>query len=388
MWFTNVIKPTHRCNLSCAYCYNEDARGTIMEISVLRRVIEETFSFVAALPGNPSIDFIWHGGEPLLAGLDFFRAVVKIEKEVSGKIGYANSVQTNGTLLNEEWVGFLKEESFDVSLSIDGPLRVNDATRYYSQSIGAFNDIMKGISLLRKYALPHGVCVVLSRSNIDKVEEIHRFLVAEKLQFNIIPLTRSGKAAVSFEDLGLGPAEYASAWIKLFDLWFDTAPQDYVSCTDFVRKARSIIIGRPTDCIGQEQCGTGHISTDQDGCVYPCATLSGEQEWAYGNIRRHSLAEVMSGSAAREVCRRKADPHCSRCKWQHICHGGCMARSLKFFGTYNRRDYYCPSLYRIYEHIEKRLKSLSEIDLGLLRKHFMRDNAGISSGKEPAFKHR
>ncbi|MEW6114497.1 MAG: dynobactin maturation radical SAM/SPASM protein DynA, partial [Thermodesulfobacteriota bacterium] len=334
MWFTNVIKPTHRCNLSCVYCYNEDSRRAKMGTFTLRRTIEETFSFARSLDGSTPVDFIWHGGEPLLAGLDFFRLAVGIQKEVNRGAQYSNSVQTNGTLLNEAWVTFFQEERFDVSLSIDGPADVNDVTRHYADGRGSFESVMRGMGLLRQQGLPHGVCVVLSRLNVDKVEEILTFLSAQKLPFNVIPLTRSGSAFKRFQQVGLGPHDYAAPWIRLFDLWFESDQDGYVQCTDFIRKARAVLIGRPTDCIGQEQCGSHHISTDQNGFVYPCATLSGDRTWAYGNIRGRNLTELMASPVAKQAGQRKRDPHCARCKWEHVCHGGCMSRSIKFYGTH------------------------------------------------------
>jgi uncharacterized protein len=366
MWFTNVIKPTHKCNLSCAYCYNEDMRKHVMDAGTLRRVIEETFSYAACLPGHPPVDFIWHGGEPMLAGIEFFREVVAIQQTACNGTGYANSIQTNGTLLNDKWAAFFRKEHFDVSLSIDGPRDVHDRARRYADGKGSFNKVMKGIAILRKHRIPHGVCVVLSQSNAADVDRIFSFLARETLPFNVIPLTLSGRARTSYTDMGLGPKEYAAPWIRMFDLWFDAAEEYYVQCTDFVRKARAILTGRPADCIGEEQCGSTHISTDPYGYIYPCATLSGDAGWRYGNIQDRTLAELMRDDIAAEAGSRNADVKCGKCKWRHVCHGGCMSRAIKFYGDHHRRDYYCPSLYKMYEHIESRLKNVPGLDVSKL----------------------
>ena len=381
MWFTNVIKPTHRCNLSCTYCYNEDTRHPVMPQHILRRTIEQTYAYAGLLGPITSVDFIWHGGEPMSVGLDFYKRAIAIEGEAPSSIRYANSLQTNGTLIDTKWVEFFKANNFDVSLSLDGPESINDSARRYAGGDGSFRQVMRGIHKLRDAGVPHGVCVVISQFNRNRTDEVFDFLVQEQLPFNVIPLTRSGGALNGYSDLGIGPEEYAEPWIKLFDRWFDSQGSQYVQCTDFVRKSRAILIGRPTDCIGQKQCASHHVSTDPDGYVYPCATLSGDREWTYGNISEQDLSELMASPRAVSARTRETDEHCKSCKWQHVCNGGCMSRSIKFFGTHETRDYYCPSLYRIYEHIELRLREQKDLDLSALPPLGYKDMRPVSEGR-------
>jgi uncharacterized protein len=374
MWFTNVVKPTHLCNLDCHYCYNEDTRNPIMTREMLAVVVRETLAYASTLGPHTNVDFVWHGGEPLLAGLSFYRDAVAWQATCADSVQVCNSIQTNGTLLNEEWIPFFRDHAFDVSLSLDGPEALHDSSRRSrSGKEGSFRRVMRGIDLLRTAGLPHGACVVVSRANQDRVDEVFDFLAREKIPFNVIPLTRSGGGLTRYEDLGLEAGEYARPWKAMFDRWFDAAPSNYVQCTDFVRKARAILGGAPTDCIGAAQCADHHISTDPDGNVYPCATLSADAEWCYGNLERASLRALMAGERATAARQREVDPHCKACKWQHICHGGCMSRAIKFYGSIGTRDYYCPSLYQIYEHIEARLRAAACLDCSSLPNEGVRD---------------
>ncbi|WP_413735918.1 SPASM domain-containing protein [Sodalis sp. RH21] len=171
-------------------------------------------------------------------------------------------------------------------------------------------------------------------------------------------MTKSGSAVTSYEDLGLDAAEYADSWIKLYDRWFDAAGDNYIYISDFVRKTQAIMAGRASDCIGMSQCGNANCSTDPLGDIYPCASLSGHPDLKFGNINQNSLLEILNVTKAKAWRTRKIDENCSICKWQHVCHGGCQSRSYNFFsGNYNVRDYYCPSLYKAYEHIEQKLNS-------------------------------
>ena len=366
MNFTNVIKPTHLCNLTCSYCYNEDTRAPVMPTDTLRRVVDETFHYCSTLAPYPHVDFIWHGGEPMIAGLDFFQEAVVAQRLANRGLTYDNTLQTNGTFLDDSWADFLKANRFRVSISIDGPREMHDATRQYASRRGSFDAVMKGVGHLRKSGIPFGVCVVLSKANASRAEEIYDFLAAERLPFNVIPLTRSGDGLANYGDLGLAAEEYASPWIKMFDRWYDAPKEGYVYCSDFALKTRAILTGSPQDCIGQEVCSTAHVSTDPDGNVYPCATLSADDEWRYGNLLEKSLLELMSGPVASRARERQVDPHCVSCKWRHVCHGGCMQRAVKFYGTHHTRDYYCDSLYRIYDHIEERLRKEPRLSLHAL----------------------
>jgi|AGTN01.1.fsa_nt_gi radical SAM additional 4Fe4S-binding domain len=366
MWFTNVIKPTHRCNLGCTYCYNDDSRNPVMTPETLERVVVETFRYARTLGSEAQVDFIWHGGEPLIAGLPFYRRAVELQERHACGMPFANSIQTNGILINGQWIEFFREHYFDVSLSLDGPAHIHDQHRQYRDGRGSFSDVMHSIELLRRNGIPHGVCLVITRKNKHAVGEIYDFFAREKLAFNIIPLTRSGAARDGFEDWGLATDEYAGPWIEMFDRWWSAPPENYVQCTDFVRKSRAILKGRPADCIGLEQCAHRHISTDPDGFVYPCATLSGGTTWVYGNVADHTVEELLSTPLAAETKARTTDECCRNCKWRHVCHGGCMSRSIKFFGTHNRRDYYCDSLKAIYDHVADRLRGEEGLDLSRL----------------------
>lgn len=118
--FTNVVKPTHACNLACTYCYNEDERNKKMTLDTLRAVVDRTCEFVAENVKDRKVDFIWHGGEPMLMGVDFYREVMSYQSLHSHKIHISNVMQTNGLKVNEEWCEFFKEHNWQVSISLDG----------------------------------------------------------------------------------------------------------------------------------------------------------------------------------------------------------------------------------------------------------------------------
>ncbi|WP_349606353.1 dynobactin maturation radical SAM/SPASM protein DynA [Cupriavidus sp. DF5525] len=354
MNFTNVIKPTHLCNLGCKYCYNDDVRDPIMRDEVLHRTIEQTFAYVRQFEQDRIVSFVWHGGEPMLAKRAFYERAVLYQSRYADGVRCENSIQTNGTLINDNWLEFFRLANFSVSISIDGPPELHDANRVDHRGRGTYQRVIESIRRVQDSGIPFGVCVVISRSNKDHVGEIYELLAKHGLPFNIIPLNRSGSARDNFSDVGLAADEYAQSWIEMYDRWFN-ASEEYVYCSDFVYKTRAILSGRPCDCVGLEQCSPSNISVDPVGDVYPCASLSGHADTRYGNILQQTLEALMQSPTARDYRQRRVDPQCSTCKWQHVCHGGCQARAYKFFHDHHKRDYYCPSLFRIYEHIASRL---------------------------------
>jgi len=354
MIFTNVVKPTHLCNLSCSYCYNDDVRKPVMDELVLERVISQTFAYIRNHTPGRLASFIWHGGEPMIAGLSFYKRVIQLQEQYAGDVKFNNSLQTNGTLIDAEWLSFLRETGFSLSISIDGPRHIHDIYRKDRKGRGSFDTVSLAIEMAQNAGIPIGACVVISRSNIDHVEEIYDFLAEHKLRFNVIPLNRSGAAREHYGSIGLDAEEYGHAWIRMYDKWFDSTDK-YVYCSDFVFKTRAILAGKPADCIGLSQCSSTNISIDPVGDVYPCATLSGTTDALYGNIMSANLEVLMSTPRALDFRNRRTDSQCQSCRWQHVCHGGCLTRAYKFFGTHHHRDYYCPSLFSIYEHIARRL---------------------------------
>jgi uncharacterized protein len=325
-----------------------------MHSSVLERSIEQTFNYINQTRAGRIATFIWHGGEPMIAGRDFYMEALEYQVKYAQGARIENSIQTNGSLIDEKWIHLFKKAGIGVSISIDGPEEINDKNRVDHQGNGSYKRVIEKISMVKDAGIPLGVCLVISKSNKDRASEIYEFLVDNRLPFNIIPLNKSGSARENYLDLGLEADEYAEPWIAMYDRWF-TADSDYVYCSDFVYKTRAIFSGIPADCIGLKNCSATNISIDPIGDVYPCASLSGHQDTKYGNIMESDLQEILNSNTARKYLNRATDPQCAECKWQHICHGGCQARAYKFFGENNKRDYYCPSLFRIYEHVESRL---------------------------------
>lgn len=356
MKLINVIKPTHVCNLSCSYCYNDDERRPFMDIDTLEKVIEQTFSLARFIGKYKSVEFIWHGGEPLLAPLSFYERAIAFQEEYADKIPYSNIVQTNGTIIKKEHLKFLKKYKFQVSLSIDGIKESHDANRVFKNGKGSFSRVLENVTKLRKNGFRIGCVLVLNRKNRENIKESYSFLRENKLGLNIIPLMKGGNATNIFNEIALTQAEYFETWSLLYEDWLSADSEDYVDVSSFLHTTRSVISGSCSSCIGMSQCGKANLSTDPLGNIYPCASLTGNMDVCYGNINEHSLIDLFYSDTAIKWRHRSSTEKCSKCKWFHLCHGGCPSRSYHYYnGEYNTPDHYCKSIKMMYDHVESQL---------------------------------
>jgi uncharacterized protein len=179
--FHAMAKPIgSTCNIDCTYCYYlhkehllNQHRGRHMETSMLERYIRQ---YIEAQNGAEVI-FSWQGGEPTMLGIEFFRDIVAIQKRYAqNDRRISNDLQTNGTLLNDEWCAFLKENNFLVGISIDGPRELHDAFRLDRKGQLTFDKVMRGIDLLKKYGVKFNTLTVVNRLNAKRPLDVYRFL--------------------------------------------------------------------------------------------------------------------------------------------------------------------------------------------------------------------
>lgn len=365
--FTAVIKPTHICNLSCSYCFNDDVRKPIMNSSTLERVIQETFSY-AKMKNHFSVNFVWHGGEPTVAGLPFYREAAAIQEEWANGISYENLFQTNGVMINKEWAIFFNEKKFQVSISIDGNKIHNDKYRVDFNGKSSFQKVVHAFDLLAAESVSVGACLTLHKGNVLDAKEIYAFLANRNIGFHIVPLMKSGAAREGYDEVGLTENEYGDAWIAMYDSWMEAVPK-YTYVSDFVERTEAVLRGESTSCWTSSNCCDDNVTIDPVGDVFSCASLSATPMALYGNINDENFDALFETRNALFWRTRQHSTQCTECKWFHVCHGGCMARSYKFYADIDAPDYYCDSLFRIYEHIEKRLREKNILISGQKKDH-------------------
>lgn len=353
---TAIVKVTNCCNLACKYCYTPDSAffGS-MSLQTVEKLIEGVATYLDR-DANRHFTFLWHGGEPLLRGKPFYSRIAELQRTLLPKGLYTNLVQSNLTLLDEEYCDLFQEHQFRMGTSLDGPADLHDANRIHRESgKGSFADVMGSISLAKQRGLQISALLVINRKNIGRISDIYRFFKEQDIDIKIGSLTISGQALHNYQHVGITPLEFAACLIELFDLWFsdpDPTPA-FMNLEDIVD---TIMQSRPIECAHLKNCQRHFVSISPNGEVYPCGRFEGTKDFLYGSLESQTLTEIMQSPVRCRVVAQldKRSAECKGCEWSEICNGGCMNHGYREDGTIGR-DYYCEAYKRIFSYIKSRL---------------------------------
>ncbi|HLD72200.1 MAG TPA: radical SAM protein [Candidatus Nanoarchaeia archaeon] len=366
---TVIVKPTKRCNLSCKYCYEDTSRDNkSMDNSTLEKVIFEVLAYNDQAFGNGKFvqetEFIWHGGEPLLMGKDFFQKIKSLQQEyLSGRTDHKvkNGVQSNLTLLTPELWTFLRDEDFVVGSSLDGSKEIHDRCRVYQNGEGSYKAVIEAIDYTRPTSRsfsPIGVLVVLTKDKLDQISELYHFFKQQRINFDFGQLSVAGKAEENRSSLEVSAEEWGKAIIELFDLWFydTTEPSLYIS--ELVKSAAGVLSGSISSCMFSGNCRQSYISINPNGEVYPCGRFGAEETFKLGNINAQSLAEIMQSPTQNYLLSRdiRTIEDCNGCEYKSLCNGGCFYNAYLATGDIFQKDPLCEGYKMVYKHISKRLQ--------------------------------
>ena len=351
-----MIKPASSlCNLSCEYCFYRDVSEHrehlgfgIMQKDTARVLIEKALKYA----DGESVAFAFQGGEPTLAGLEYFEYFVKAVNELNKKKSTVfYSMQTNGTKLNEKWAEFLHENNFLVGLSLDGDFEANKF-RKKPNGENSFYNIIDTARLLEKHRVEFNILTVLTgycAENIERIYSFFRFHRFRYLQF--IPCLRPFDSAEK-SALYMTPEQYADFLIKLFNLYVkDYVRHQYVSIRQFDNWVR-LYLGQPT-----EQCGIkGHCShqfvSEANGNVYPCDFYCTD-EYLLGNILDTDFSTMAHSETAVKFIKESLviPDRCKQCKLFPICRGGGCKRTQQsedYCEAYKKFFTSCLPLFRVF----------------------------------------
>jgi len=361
---TVIVKVTPDCDLECAYCYYHpscDTNGgqpTVMSKDLLERLIEQVLSTV---PGN--IDFIWHGGEPLLAGKGFYEAVLELQKcfvQDDERI-VVNSLQTNATLLNDKWIDFLCGNDFEIGISIDGPKHIHDRFRVDGLGRGSYETVMAALKSLLDREANFGLLAVVTQYSTKYPDEVFDFFVSNGLNhFDFLTCVDIDPVTKRPSQYSVRPQDFADFMIRIFDIWME---RDDPSIS--IRYLESILAlmmgGKASLCEFAGTC-SGFITVDYLGNVYPCDCLIEDGPFLFGNLLDTSLADILTGDPYRKfLVDLKAQPSvCANCEWFNVCQAGCSHHRFAFNQTFDSRNYFCGARRQIIEHVAAKVDSILE----------------------------
>jgi uncharacterized protein len=356
--FQVFVKPIgSACNLDCRYCYYLEKGSLYPEggsSCMPDEVLEEYISQHIEASPDPVIQFSWHGGEPTLLGLDYFRKIVELQRRyrLLGRC-IANSIQTNGTLLDDDWCRFLAAEGFAVGLSLDGPRDMHDRYRLTREGEPTHERAMRGYRLLQRHRVPTDILCVVNAYNVRYPLQVYRFFKLIDAQYiTFLPMVelladaRSGVNPISV------PSEAWGAFLcTIFDEWRDR-DIGRVRVQIFEEAARAAFDQEHSLCIFRPTCGDIPV-VEHNGDFYSCDHYV-DVEHRLGNIMEIPLVELLESPAQRAFGRAKLEAlpgYCKRCEVGAMCNGGCPKN--RFLETPDGEpglNYLCAGYRRFFNH--------------------------------------
>lgn len=358
------------CNLACKYCYylektnlyKDNKSKYVMSDSLLEKFIKEYINSQTM----PQVLFTWHGGETLMRPLSFYQKVIELQKKYASGRTIDNCIQTNGTLLNDEWCEFFHNNHWLVGVSIDGPQDFHDEYRKNKQGKPSFVKVMQGIKLLKKHQVEWNAMAVVNDYNADYPLEFYHFfkdLECHYIQFTPIVerihLNSDGRYLANvlqkeekLADFSVTPEQWGNFLCTLFDEWVKNDVGKYF-IQIFDATLANWMGSQPGVCTMAPTCGHAGVM-EFNGDVYACDHFV-FPEFKLGNIYEKSLIEMMYGDKQSRFGLQKRDAlpaQCKACKYLFACNGECPKN--RFLTTEDGEfglNYLCKGYYQFFDHI-------------------------------------
>lgn len=378
-----LIKPTSaNCNIDCRYCFykclssnREEYSKGFMSEEILEKLVIQAIDYAEGY-----LAFAFQGGEPTLAGIDFFQKVLDFQKKYNKKnLKIENTIQTNGILIDEEWAKFLEKNHFLVGLSLDGPKKVHDAYRKDAQGNGTFEKVMKTVTLFEKHHVDYNILSVITEVSMEKASYLYKFYKRNRFQFvqlilcmdeksremkkETFPIQTEESTVFSMTDgetFAVEPERYGKFLCEMFDLWYeDFCKGEQMDIRMFSNLAQ-MAAGYPA-----EQCGmNGHCNcyfvVEGDGSVYPCDFYCMDQ-WKLGTVG-DSFGSMIASRRAKEfiTVSKSVAEKCKVCPHFALCKGGCRRWREPFVDGKPGLNELCRAYEIFFVHTKERISELGK----------------------------
>ena len=375
------------CNLDCKYCYYLEKEKLFPKNENFKMSDEVLDAYVRqyiASQNFPEVNFAWQGGEPTLLGVNYFKKIVALQQKYGDGKRISNALQTNGTLLTNEWCEFFVQNHFLVGLSVDGPDRLHNAYRVDKKQQPTASRVMKGMKLLKKHGVDFNTLTVVNRQNSREPREVYNFLKESGSGFiQFIPLVeRLPASAPGPNDLtfahppvpgvapldstvtkwSVDPAQYGEFLVTIFDQWVrNDVGKVFVQLFD-VALSQWAGVGSPL-CFFAEKCG-GALALEHNGDVFSCDHYV-YPEYRLGNLLNQSLGDMVNSPTQQKFGNDKQDTlpqYCRTCEVRFACNGECPKH--RFIRTPDGEaglNYLCAGYKRFFTHVDPYMKAMTRL---------------------------
>lgn len=374
-----MLKPVgSACNLACQYCYYLEKellypnnKRSWMSEETLETFIQQYF----LAQTQPYVSFTWHGGEPLLRPISFYKKALKLQQKYGKGFYIENSLQTNGTLLTDEWCRFFKENNFLIGLSIDGPATVHDAYRQTLSGKGSFQKVLNGIRLLNKHGVEWNAMAVVNAQNVKDAATFYNFFKSINCHFiqftpiveRLVPhadgrcLASVNEQTQTMSPLSVTPEEWGAFLCNLFDLWIkEDVGTYYIQMFDAT--LANWVGQTPGLCTLSKSCGHASVM-EHNGDVFACDHFV-FPEYKRGNIHTQTITEMMYSPEQLQFGKNKWQSlprQCKECSFLFACYGECPKNRFAIDAYGNKGlNYLCKGYKRFFAHVAPYMQFMKE----------------------------
>lgn len=344
-----MLVPTLGCPSNCEYCWSSEESSPIMDVSIIREVVEWLKDF-----RNEPVTFTFHGGEPLLAGYEFFKESLPLLADGLAHLKPAFAIQTNLWNLTPELAELFKEYEIPIGSSLDGPEELNDLQR----GTGYYQKTMRGYEIAKDHDLQVSFISTFTSYSVQYKEDIFNFFLENGLNLKLHPALPSLRDR-NPEKWALSPEEYGELLIYLLDEYLENMDQIELKNIDHLAKCvftRRGVVCTFVDCMGDT------FAVGPDGSIYPCYRFVGMPEYVMGNVVDHPSMEDLAQSDSWKLLqdfKDYVDSECKKCNYIKFCRGGCPYNALKINektgqAEINGVDPHCTAYKMIFKEITKR----------------------------------
>lgn len=355
-----MLKPASGlCNMKCKYCFYADETGKrsvadygIMSEPTLKNVLKKALE--AASQG---CTIMFQGGEPTLAGLDFFKRAVELSGELNVnhcRVDFA--IQTNGLLIDDEWCEFFKKNNFLVGISVDGTKQIHDENRVDKNGRGTHSRVMQSVSLLKKHGVETNALTVVTANTARHYKQIYNYFTAEGLDYQqYIPCLEPLGEARGNSPWSLSPKRFEQYLKASFDCWYGDFMSGKRRYHRYFDNLLLMLNGQPPEACGMCGACSAQYVVESNGNVYPCDFYMLD-EYLIGNLNTDTLDEIDENRKKSGFIEQSEAPDndCLSCKWLKLCRGGCR-RDRDYFEQGIGKNYYCSAYKAFFDYAYPRL---------------------------------
>ena len=360
-----LIKPASGlCNLRCKYCFYADemqnrqvASFGIMSPETLEKVVSKAFAYASG-----PVTLAFQGGEPTLAGLDFFRQAVALARQYNTKkLPVHFALQTNGMVLDDDWAAFFAQHRFLIGLSLDGIKDTHDLYRVDVQGLGTYKTVMRAAQILENHRVAYNILTVITAQTAAKAGKIYGFYQKSGFRYQqYIPCLDPLGEARGQHPYSLTPEKYAYFLKTQFDCWYNDIIRGRFAYNRYFENLVGMLLGQPPESCGMSgRCSPQNV-VEADGSVYPCDFYVLDQ-YRLGNLNQQDFPEIEARRAELGFIQtsHKVEEPCRDCRWYPLCRGGCRRDREQPDGSLGL-NYYCAAYSDFFAYAITRLEEVAQ----------------------------